>query len=72
MPRLSVVEFQNRSLIFSRHDLVIGTGYRLTHDKIGNTATVSYDPDERTVHLASAFLQDEISLIPDRLDFTLL
>jgi iron complex outermembrane receptor protein len=65
------LELQHRFQPFSRHDVVTGAGYRLTHDDIRNTPTVSYAPIERTVHLASAFVQDEFSLLPEQLTFTI-
>lgn len=65
------IELQQRFRALGRHLLVMGAGYRLTHDDIKNTPLVSYAPDSRTIHLASAFVQDEISLIPEQLAVTL-
>lgn len=56
--------------IGNRHELTVGAGYRVTSDHQGMTSTLSFSPSERVTHLASAFLQDAIQLIPDRLSLT--
>jgi iron complex outermembrane receptor protein len=65
------LDFQHRFPIGGRHDIVWGLGYRLTSDNEGNTFTVSLTPASRTMHLVSAFAQDEIVLMADRLHVTL-
>lgn len=52
------------------HNLVAGLGYRVTTDDIENNFANQFHPDERTLHLFSAFVQDEMTLIEDRLRFT--
>lgn len=55
-----------------RHAWSAGTGYRMSGDRIvTRNANVTFNPAERTTHLFSAFLQDEIQLVPDKLSFTL-
>jgi iron complex outermembrane receptor protein len=54
-----------------RHRLVWGLGFRRTADDLHGLETLSFDQDRRTDDLASAFLQDEITLRPDRLWMTL-
>jgi len=56
---------------FERHDVVWGAGYRLTADEIDNSSGISFSPDSRTVQLANAFVQDEISVIENLLSLTL-
>jgi len=53
------------------HDLVWGLGYRYTRDDFGNTSTIYVDPDSRRDQLFNAFLQDEITLVPEKLRLTL-
>jgi iron complex outermembrane receptor protein len=65
------LEVQHHFRPLSRNNVIWGMGYRLTHDDIRNSPGVTFDPTNRTVHLGSAFLQDEISLIPDRVTLTL-
>ena len=48
-----------------------GGGYRRTADKIGNSFDVTLTPAERTDELVSAFLQDEIALVPKIVTLTL-
>ncbi len=53
------------------HEFTVGGGYRLTHDIIGNTPTLSIDPSVSTVNLFNAFAEDKIALVPDRWYLTL-
>lgn len=61
------IDFQYRVGIGNRNDIVWGAGYRVTSDKVGNSSTISLNPESRTVNLFSAFVQDEIALVPDKL-----
>lgn len=61
------LDFHHRLRWGERHDLVWGGGLRQTQDKMGNTFVVSYLPAERRDRTANLFVQDEISLIADRL-----
>ncbi len=54
-----------------RHDLVWGLGYRVSSDEVASTPVLTWVPGERSLDLFTAFAQDEISLIPDRLRLTL-
>ena len=65
------IDFQHRFPLGSRNDFVWGLGYRLTSDDVGNSPTISLNPDSRTLNLFSGFLQDEITLIPEKLRLTL-
>ncbi len=65
------VDFQHRLPWGQRHDVVWGLGYRVTRDEVTNSRVVEFLPDHRTLDLASAFAQDEIALVPDRLRLTL-
>ena len=65
------VDFEQEAGVGRRHQIVWGLGYRMTQDDIDNTFVVSLDPPQRRDHLVSAFVQDEISLVPQRLRLTL-
>jgi iron complex outermembrane receptor protein len=62
------LDFQHRLPLAKRHDLVWGFGYRFHQDEVGNSSLVGFFPPRRSFGLASAFAQDEISLLGDRLD----
>jgi iron complex outermembrane receptor protein len=64
------VDFQYH-LPIGIHDLTAGLGYRWTGDNIINGANIQFTPDHRMENLYSAFIQDEIQLVPDRLRLTL-
>lgn len=54
-----------------RNDFVWGLGCRLSYDHIGNTQTAALSPSNPMTRLYSAFLQDEITILPDQLRLTL-
>lgn len=57
------IDFQHRFGIGERNDVVWGAGYRVTSDEVGNSPTISLNPDHRTDNLFSAFIQDEIKIV---------
>jgi iron complex outermembrane receptor protein len=61
------VDFQHRFRFGQRHDLTWGLGYRLTADHAQGSFFASVDPVSRTDNLVSAFIQDEITVIGERL-----
>lgn len=64
------IEFQHHVKPWERHDVVWGAGYRLHSDDIEGTFSLSVDPVRRTEQVVNAFVQDEITLVPDKLRFT--
>jgi iron complex outermembrane receptor protein len=69
------IDFDHRVPWGSRQEILWGLGYRLSADDIraGTTAggtTVSLEPDSRTTHLFTAFVQDEITLIEKRVSLS--
>jgi len=62
------LDFQHAMSLGSRHKLILGAGYRVTADNTDGTFNTSFTPDERTLQLPSAFLQDTVSVIEDKLD----
>lgn len=65
------VDFQNRFRSGSRHEIVWGFGYRFSHERITNTDVITFAPDRRSSNLYSFFVQDDISLIEEKLRFVL-
>ena len=51
----------------SRHSLVFGGDFRISHGTDEGEAGFFFDPEERSNELFSLFAQDEIALCPDRL-----
>ncbi|HUL09996.1 MAG TPA: TonB-dependent receptor [Candidatus Acidoferrum sp.] len=65
------VDFQHHFQPNDRNDIVWGMGYRLNAAQFDGNFTVSFSDENRTDHLASAFFQDDITLVQDRLRLTL-
>ncbi|MCC6531220.1 MAG: TonB-dependent receptor [Burkholderiales bacterium] len=66
------LEVQRRVAFGSAHDVVFGMGYRVSQDETTTFIDTFYlQPAERTTRLLSAFAQDEITLVPERLRLTL-
>lgn len=65
------LDVQHRFQLGERNDLVWGGNYRLSMDDTGSGGTFTFEPPDNTLHLITGFLQDEITLIPDRLKLVL-
>jgi iron complex outermembrane receptor protein len=67
------VDFQYRFPLSERQKITCGAGFRGIHDALPSTDdfTQHFTPTERTYNLTSQFIQDEISLVTDRLGLTL-
>ncbi|MEW6490055.1 MAG: TonB-dependent receptor [Thermodesulfobacteriota bacterium] len=63
-------DFQHR-FGMARHELVWGFGYRLTRGELETGEVIAFDPSTRTDQLWSAFVQDDVTLVPERLRLTL-
>ena len=63
------IDFQHHFQLNDRQDVIWGLGYRYTSDHTDGSYTISFNPTSRDDELASVFLQDEITLLPDRLKF---
>ena len=64
------LDLQHHFRLGSSHDVVWGLGYRVIQDEATNAAIVSLIPNRRTYQLFSAFVQDEVPLIAQRLRLT--
>jgi iron complex outermembrane receptor protein len=58
---------QYRTAIGERHDVIGGVNYRVSADRTKAGGTIQFDPPDRTLHIFSAFIQDEMALAPNRL-----
>ncbi len=67
------VDFQHNLALGKKNDVVWGVGYRRVSDRTDstNSTPMRYNPAMRTVQLFSAFAQDEVILVKDRLRVTL-
>ncbi len=65
------IDLNHNFLLFDRHHITWGANYRLYDNKINDSHLLSYRPRQRTNHLASGYLRDEITLIPEELHFIL-
>jgi iron complex outermembrane receptor protein len=65
------VAFQHDLADRGRHDVQWGAELRSTKDDIGNTLFATFTPDSRSDQTISAFLQDRISLLDQRVFLTL-
>jgi iron complex outermembrane recepter protein len=65
------IDLQHQIRLFDNHELIWGLGYRHIQDDFTNSYIVQFLPDSSSSDLYSAFLQDEIELLPNRLRLTL-
>jgi iron complex outermembrane receptor protein len=65
------LEFQHRFPVGQRNDIVWGANYRLHEDNVEGSALLAFAPPELSRQLFSAFAQDEIELVENRLHLTL-
>ncbi|HEV8604339.1 MAG TPA: TonB-dependent receptor [Tepidisphaeraceae bacterium] len=65
------IDFQYHIPLGARHDFTFGLGYRVSADDVTNSAAIVFVPDHQTQQLFSAFVQDEIQLVPDKLRLTI-
>jgi iron complex outermembrane recepter protein len=65
------IDFQRRARLTSRHELTWGLGARWTRSAIDSIPTLAVDQPRRKDMLFTAFIQDAIEIVPDRLRFTI-
>ncbi|HXU12929.1 MAG TPA: TonB-dependent receptor [Candidatus Binatia bacterium] len=65
------VEFRHSLRLGDRNGLLWGAGYRLTSGDTESVPTIEISPQNRTDDLLSAFVQDEIRIVPSRWTLTL-
>jgi iron complex outermembrane receptor protein len=65
------VDYQQGLRPWSRHTITWGAGYRVTTGRITAVAPTEFIPPTRTDNLFSAFVQDEVPILPARLTITM-
>jgi iron complex outermembrane recepter protein len=61
------VDFQHRFRLTERQQIIWGGGYRFQTDALNDNPLFRLDPDHFDSHLLSAFVQDNIALVPTKL-----
>ncbi|MBF0544097.1 MAG: TonB-dependent receptor [Candidatus Riflebacteria bacterium] len=71
--KLDTVEFevQNKFKPAEKHEVVWGIQSRSVNDRLSDSKTVQFDPLEKSTQLFGVFIQDEITLRPDKFSLTL-
>jgi iron complex outermembrane receptor protein len=64
------VDFQHNITVGSRHKLVWGFNYRLSRNEIESILD-DFKPAARDIDLYSAFIQDQVAIVKEKLDLTL-
>ncbi len=64
------IDFQHRFPLGTRQSILWGAGYRLMLSEEKNTSTASFSSEHEHMQLGSAFVQDEVALVPDFLKLT--
>jgi iron complex outermembrane receptor protein len=65
------LDAQHSFALGERNGLTWGLGYHYTTGQIDGSPTVVFVPPDDSLHLFSGFVQDEVTLLPDRLKLTL-
>lgn len=65
------IDWDNRFPIAERHAFMWGLGYRMMHDDTAGDLTARFVPPDKTDHLFSTFVQDEITLVDEKLWLTI-
>jgi iron complex outermembrane receptor protein len=65
------VDLQHHAVLGTRHDVVWGAGFRMFKDRVTNTPGFAFLPSVVTREWFTAFVQDEVALVTDRLHLTL-
>jgi iron complex outermembrane receptor protein len=63
------IDLQHRFPVSRSNSVIWGGGFRLMRDQVENGLFI-LDPAHRTLQLYSGFVQDQITVVPDRLKFT--
>ena len=64
------LDFFHRFLFGKQHEISWGAGYRFLEDDIDDVnSTLAFDPSTRINHSFNTFMQDEITMIPEKLKF---
>ena len=69
--RIYDFDFQQHFPLGGWNALIWGTGYRLMDDAVTNSPAIAFLPGDKTLNLYNAFLQDQITVIPEKVKLTL-
>jgi len=61
------IDFQSHNLLGARQDIIWGAGYRHTADQTQGTVDEAFIPAGTAKQLFNLFVQDQITLMPDRI-----
>jgi iron complex outermembrane receptor protein len=61
------LDFQHCFKLGGNQDILWGLGYRYTRNNLENSQIIAFNATSKGTNLFSVFLQDEITLLPDRL-----
>ena len=64
------IELQHHFAIRRRHKILWGAGFRQMHNETRDSAGQLFNPSVRSLQLFNGFIQDQISLVPRRLELT--
>ena len=64
------LDFTDRFALTDRQKIIWGGGYRYVGESFQNSAITTVEPSSLRLNLFSAFLQDEMAIVPDKLAFT--
>jgi iron complex outermembrane recepter protein len=64
------VDWQHRFSLGKSHEIIWGLGYRLMDHEVENTELLKFEPAHKHLHLYNIFVQDQFSIIKDRLLLT--
>jgi iron complex outermembrane receptor protein len=65
------LDIRHRFLLARGHDVVWGIGYRYSNDRVDNSPALAFLPPHLARRLVTAFVQDEVTLVENRLHLTL-
>lgn len=65
------VDYQYSTRFLDRHSITVGGRYRHIKDLLDGSSIMTFSPKKRGLHLYSGFIQDQINLIPERLNLTI-
>jgi iron complex outermembrane receptor protein len=66
---LADIDFQHRFPIGERQEILYGAGYRFSADDVPPSDRGMFDPRRRDDYIANAFVQDDVTVVKDRLHF---
>ncbi len=65
------IDVQHRFRLNKSNTVLWGVGYRYMDDNVRNAPSISFVPAEKGLNLLNTFIQDQISLVPRKLELTL-